>query len=388
MTARWHSRLGILYAASVAVWFLLQPIRALRHPTAGVYIYPVTASRILTGGSRAIYSPALQRDTASAYLHTPLPPSDLTNFAHPPLEALLLAPISHFGIHISYLIFTAVSLVLVALGALFLFRSVIPPHWDRSTKIVVATVSICTLPAATGLWGDWSPMLLLPAVGAVFLSQRRSFAAGLCLGVLLLRPPLVWLLPVMLVTLQQWRMLAGMSVGAFFWVLSTFLILGPSHVMDFPRAVWQADLSGANGYSLGIPGAFAAAFDSPALGYLMLGLSVAATVAIALRWRADLARNPALAVAIGVCLSMSVAPHIEPWDFILLAPAMCLWARANPNRAIFVSVALNILQVLTFNEIDGVVQHLIFLVPIGLVAGLIVEAVKKPPAPAVQRASA
>jgi hypothetical protein len=388
MTARWYSRLAALYAAVVAVWFLLQPIRALRHPTAGVYIDSVAVARILASGSRAIYSPALQQQTASAYLHTPLPPSDLINFEHPPLEALLLVPISHFSIHISYLIFTAVSLCLVGIAVWLLFSYVLPQHWSRSTKIVVAVVSICSLPAASGLWGDWSPLLLLPAVGAVVLSQKRKFAAGLCLGVLLIRPQLVWLLPILLLASQQWRMVAGMALGGLFWVVSTFLILGPGHVMDFPNAVWQADVSGSNGYSLGIPGALSAAFNSSTWEFVTLGLLVLVTMFIALRLRSALAGNIWLTLAIGVCLSMANAPHIEPWDFILLAMPICLWARNNPYRAILTSAALNLGQILTFNDIEGPVQHLIMLVPIAVAAGLIIDATKTPQAPAVHLASA
>jgi len=353
-----------------------------------VYIYSVTVARILASGSLDIYSPTLQHDTASAYLHTQLPPSDITDFDHPPLEALLLIPISHLSIHVSYLIFTSVSLALVAAAVWLIFCHVLPQQWDGTTKTIVIATSVCTLPAAAGLWGDWSALLLLPAVGAVILSRQHRLAAGLCLGVLLLRPQLVWLLPVLLICLRQWRILAGMALGALFWVVSTFAILGPGHIMDFPRAIQQADVSGGNGYSLGIPGALSSVFFSTFVGYVTLGLFIVATAAIAWRFRHALTANIPVTVAAGLCLSMAAAPHIEPWDFILLAVPICVWARTNAYRAVLMSVVVNALQILTFNDVSGPAQHLLFVAPVAVAAGLILDAARKPRAPALQTASA
>jgi len=363
---------GGLAAAGSTGWFLLQPIRVLRHITDSWYLYSITAARILASGSHALYSSALQAKTLSAYLGTTVSATDIVPFERPPVEALMLVPLAGFDLHTSHLIFSVISLCFSALAAWLLFHNVLPQTYSRSFRAVIVGITLCTVPAAMGLWGDESPLFPALAVGALILAEKkRLFGAGLCLGaILLLRPQLVWLLPVLALGARQWRLFGGLCVGAAVLVLTTVLILGPSHVADWTNSMFQADVQGSQVYTFGLPGWIGYTLSSPTAAYVAFGVAVVGGVLAALFYGRRLAKRPDLLVAGGLAASLATALHIEPWNLILLAMPLCVLARSRPNLAILIAIGMDVVQILTFGQYGPPIEYWLALAPVAVAMGL------------------
>jgi Glycosyltransferase family 87 len=361
-----------LIAGTSAVWFVVQPVRVLRHITGSWYLYSITAARILASGSQQLYSATLQAKTLSAYLGSSVSAADIVPFERPPIEALLLLPLAGFDLHTSHLIFSIVSLGFVAAASWLLFHCILPLRFSRSFRAMIVGVTVCSVSAATGLWGDESPLLLLPAAGSFILSEReKNFSAGLCLGVILLmRPQLVWLLPILAIGARQWRLFAGLLLGGVVLLASSLLILGPAHFMEWPSALFHADVQNQQVFTFGIPGWIGYTFSSPDAAYVSFGLLAAAAVAVAWRFGSRLAQRPELMIAGGLAASLATALHVEPWNFILLAMPLSVWARTHPYGAVLTVLGMDAVQILTFGQYGPPVEYLLALGPVAVAAGL------------------
>ena len=79
-------------AAGLAVYFVVQPIRVLRHISSSWYFYSMAASKIFAAGSHAIYSATAQTQVLSAYSGFPVANNEVTQYDRPPIEAWILMP--------------------------------------------------------------------------------------------------------------------------------------------------------------------------------------------------------------------------------------------------------------------------------------------------------
>jgi hypothetical protein len=77
-----------------------------------------------------------------------------------------------------------------------------------------------------------------------------------------------------------------------------------------------------------------------------------------------------LIVALGLALSLATAPHVETWDFILLAVPLCVWARAQPYPALTACVLLDAIELITHGQADPLILYMIVLIPFGVAAGV------------------
>jgi Glycosyltransferase family 87 len=374
----WRTWAGGSAAFASVFWFLRQPVTVLRHISGSSYQYSLAPARILATGSHALYSLTLQAGVLNSYLGgTAASAGDGVSWDRPPIEALLLVPLSGFSLQTSHLIFTLITLACVAAAAWLLFHDVLPRTYSRKLRAVITGVTVCSVPAAAGLWGMFAPMLLLPAVAAFIFSERKkNLAAGLCLGVILLmRPQLVWALPILALGARQWRLLAGLCAGGVGLVVSTVLILGPAHVMDWPAAMLQADVQGSQIYTFGIPGWIGYTLSSPASAYISFAVLVVLVGMGAWRYGAKLASHPGLLVAGGLALSLATSPHVMVWNFVLLALPLCVWARSHPQLAVVTALVIDLIQILTFGDYGPPIQYWIAVVPLAVLAALWVPGV-------------
>lgn len=88
----------------------------------------------------------------------------------------------------------------------------------------------------TLLLGQAEGLLLLGVVGFILLSRRGSdLPAGLALGVLVLKPPLLVVPAIYLVTKQRWRALFGLTLACGVAAGLSLAILGQAGVADYLR---------------------------------------------------------------------------------------------------------------------------------------------------------
>jgi Glycosyltransferase family 87 len=335
--------LGLVYVAASALWFVVQPIRGLRGLPIGHYMFNIAATRILLAGSHAIYDPATQQAAANAYLNTHLS-RQIETFIYPPQAAWFLSPLARLNPYIGFSIFLTASVVCVAFACWLLYSRVLPIDQSRFTRTVVVLACVCTVPASWGLWyGEWDPLLLLPAVAAVVLAdKRRNFAAGLVLSLLFLRPVVVWMVPVVLIGSRQWRMVGGMAVGGLAWLVTAPLILGFDHLMDWPTALhanWDATL-----FSLSIPGMLSSLVQSQSVAFWTAVVLAAACVVLAWRYGKRLSDQGSTAIAIGLAASLAATPYAFRYDLIFLAVPLCIWARRRPLAAIATAVFMSAVE--------------------------------------------
>jgi len=279
-----------------------------------------------------------------------------------------MTPLAKLEVHVGQLIFLLLSLLCVSVAGWLLFRYVLARIERRLLRATIVGIAICTLSAAGGLWGNVAPMFLLPLVGALIFAERgQMLRAGLCTGAIgLLRPQLIWLIPVFAIGARQWRMVAGMAAGGVVLALSTLLILGRDF-MDWPRSVLPADVAGNNSFTFGLPGWLGYTFSSTTLAWVSCLVMVIAVAAFAWRYGGALSERPDLVLAIGICLSLVVSPHVETWYYILLALPLCVLARTHPHCAIIAALWLDAVQFSTLGY-DGdygpPIQYWMILAPI------------------------
>jgi Glycosyltransferase family 87 len=360
---------GAVYVAASAGLLALWPFRSFQSIETFNFFDPLVAARVLRDGSNCIYCAATQQAAATSWVHA----SASSSFVDPPAAAFILQPIAGLEVHSAVITMLVISLLCLLGAGWLLYSSVLPADLARAKRAIIVGVSFFTV-ASNALWaGQWAPILLLPAVAAVVcLKGGKHFYAGLLLSILLLKPNLVWLLPVVLLGARQWRLFAGMAAGGVVWIVSTVMILGPQHLSDWPSALGSA--FGAVDYSEGIPGLVASLTASTAAAAstaVALGVIAAVTAAL---WGGRLRRRADLTIGIGITASLLSTPHVYDYDLILLALPLCLWAASNVAAAMTAAAGLRLVFVVTF--VVGAVSpgYLTWIVLAATLAGLVVAA--------------
>jgi len=365
----WRTRAGLIYVLLSAGYVFLQAIRGWRGITLGHYRANIAASRILLSGSHDIYNLQAQQDAANAYFHTQL--SSLETFVHPPQTAWVLIPLAKLDPRLGYAIFLTVILACILTAGWVMYRYLLPASMDQTTRLVVA--GTCLFSSVLGYslwWGEWDSFMLLPAVaGVALVSRGRGYGAGLMLSLLLVKPNLMWLLPVLLIAGRQWRVLAGFTTGAAVWLLSTPLIMGFDHTLDWVNAsagVWYAVLA-----SVSVPGAVSFVFSSTSVTFwctVSLGVLV---ILASWFYRNFLRGKGELVICLGIAATLVATPYVFEYGLSLLAVPLCLWARTQPRAALSVAVGLSLMHLATSAGLDWhweVIAPVITLVGLALTA--------------------
>ncbi|MFN2581742.1 MAG: glycosyltransferase family 87 protein [Candidatus Dormibacteria bacterium] len=335
----WRRVAGLAAGAGLVAYLLIEPLRAVRDVRDTDFAVFASAGRLVATPAACLYCPEAQRAAASAYLGMPVPSGWTQYFVNPPAAAWVIRPFALLPPSVGMALFALAALVAIA-AALVVGVRLLGSLKPGSRLLAIAAV--CSLPSAAGIaLGQWTPFLSLPLLAAVAWStrERRPLLAGLLLALLLVKPQLVWLVPVALVIAQRWRMLGGFAIGAALW-LSASLIVVAGRAADWISLVAHSGASVA-GESLSIPGAAAGVTGIPeASAVATLALALAALFA-AWRYRGRLRRDVAATVALAVAASLLLAPHCNPGDLALLAPLLLLWGRRSLAAALTAAFALS-----------------------------------------------
>src|ERR1035437_6562830 len=146
-------------------------------------------------------------------------------YINPPFAAVLQLPLAFLREDSARLLWLAICVPIVAACGALLTADL---HGRR--RWLVGTMLVATFPTYQALVnGQWSPVLLLACLGALALGRRnRPVAAGLCLGVLAIKPPVLLLVLAWLLLARRWRVIGGALLAASACVVVALPLTGRS----------------------------------------------------------------------------------------------------------------------------------------------------------------
>jgi alpha-1,2-mannosyltransferase len=294
------------------------------------------AGDMLRRGNDAIYCAGCLQSHAEQLFHTG-PAIFSFQYDNPALGAWLLQPLTYLTPQAALACFLLLSLIAVGVAAWLLHHQI--TRDPRRTTIAV--LAFASFPAAmTFAYGQWDAVLALAAAGAYVALQRdRQFLAGLLIAVLLFKPQLVWLVPVVVVVAGSWRVLLGIAAGGAVWALSSIAILGWSDSLLWLRQI-SPNIVARTGLSLPhMLVSFGA--SSPVVVAASAILAAAATLLLLVSHAKLRSLTGQQQFSLGLLVSMLAAPHLLSYDLIVLAPLIVLWAVDHERHALVAALALS-----------------------------------------------
>ncbi len=250
---------------------------------------------------------------------------DVHNYSYPPLALPLALPFAllPYG--------AALAAWLAATGALFVRAAA--PWWRQLTGLPPALV-LLTPAALVNIWAGHYGFL----IGALFLfgwraiETGRPLRAGLCFGLMAIKPHLALLIPLMLVARREGRAFAAAAATVALLAGASLLLFGlaPWHAYLTTTAALQTSLIDAQGSFFGrMSTSVATALFALGAGKALVitGQLVAAMAGIALAWlaaRRGTAREAALASATATFL---VLPYAFCYDLVVVSLAAAAMMR-------------------------------------------------------------
>ena len=270
--------------------------------------------------------------------------------------------------------------------------------WTVVTFAFMMVVLHRLYPASGWIGGAFPPVFVNAAIGqgaflmgglfigGLALLGKRPFAAGLVLGLLVVKPQLGMLLPVAFIAGRQWSAIAGAASSALAVTLAGLLLFGAAatvawlHQMPLYVSIARDGLVGWNKMS----SVYAAARSVGAPFELAIGLHLAvasvAAWAVWSVWRSE--AGPARKIAILAAGTMLASPYLYLYDAVLLLPTFFWLAQDRMSPGVLTTLWL--LPILSIAGMAGVagMPNIAFATPLALL--LIVLRRREPHAAAGQ----
>ncbi|QGZ60357.1 glycosyltransferase family 87 protein [Paraburkholderia acidisoli] len=254
--------------------------------------------------------------TQTAKRIQPLLP-DAAPFFYPPNFLLLLRPLALVPCSVSSLAFTALTTGVFV----YLVRKILPMR-----------AALLPIFAFSGMWlnmaqGQNACLTASFALGAFLLLEKRPVLAGVCIGMLSIKPHLAILFPVALACAGMWTAFAAAAVTVVLFTGLSVVVFGPE---AFPAFLQGMHLARSGLESGALPwGRMASFFATLRLVhvpvfYAYLGqacLAIVATVTVAWVWRrsTDLALRATALIAGTFMISPYLYNYDSPWLGVALA---------------------------------------------------------------------
>ena len=239
-------------------------------------------------------------------------------FDYPPTALLWFSPLRLVDVWPGYLIWTAVSLVLFAAAALWLYG-----RGPTALALISPAMSVGLIPGQ-------SFFIAAALLFAAFATECR-LCRGAVLGLLVtLKPQLVIAAPLFLLVRRDWAALAAMLLIAVVVAAVTTAIFGAVIWSDWISAIpGFQHIVATRGLSMSAvsPAAFATGLGLPRLPLLLLGCGAAVLIALKSR---DLGNGNVAAMI--ACASLFAAPYGLRYDMIAIAPAMAAVILSETGR--------------------------------------------------------
>ena len=229
-------------------------------------------------------------------------------FVYPPTALLWFSPLKLVDVWPGYLIWTALSVMVFAAAALWLYG-----RGATALAIISPAMSVGLIPGQTSL-------IAAAVLFAAFATECR-LCRGVLLGALLtFKPQLAVVAPLFLIVRRDWHALAWMMLTALLLALATTVLFGAEVWSDWMRAIpaFQQIVT-HRGLSMSAvsPAAFSSSIGLPSLPLLLLGCAAALAIALKSGRLNDGERAAMIATA-----SLFAAPYALRYDLIAIAPAM------------------------------------------------------------------
>jgi hypothetical protein len=249
------------------------------------------------------------------------------NWSYPPHLLLLVPPFAALPYLPGLILWTLLG---IALYAGVVLAPLVPAA--RAAALVVLVLAPSSMVnAVTGQNGFFTAAAFL---GGLLLLERRPWMAGVLFGLLTVKPQLGLLLPVVLVAIGAWRVIAAAVATAGLLVMTSVLLWGVdpwigwvTETSRYQKWLLVNDFDGfytymmpsvfAAGRLLGLPVAVAGVLQ----GVAALGVVAATTLAFCRT------RDPAARALLLTCGTLLAAPYAFNYDMTLLTGAL-LWSLA------------------------------------------------------------
>jgi hypothetical protein len=158
-----------------------------------------------------------------------------TLFNYPPATALLYLPTTAFNLQHGYLLWTVLSVMLIAWSVLMLNRTL--RIGDDYFFLLLLTLGY--LPVHGTLGGGQSDGFMLLAYSLTFVSLKSDKPAwgGLALAVGLIKFHLVLPFALVMLLRKQWRFIGGFSAGVVVVTMLSIAISGWKFLTEYPRLI-------------------------------------------------------------------------------------------------------------------------------------------------------
>lgn len=256
-------------------------------------------------------------------LAVPAPP-----WFYPPPMLLVVYPAAWLPFLASYALFTGLSLLL----AIGLWKV-----WRRSSLHLLLLLAAPAM-LLNILYGQNGFISAFLWVGGLLLLGKRPFLSGCLLGLLIIKPQLILLAPVLLIAGKHWRALAGFVFSAIMMFNISWLAFGPDLWLSFiENSAGVAQLMQAGSVidvtkigSLYMGARMAGAGHTE--GMLLQGLfALTAVFVSASLWRRRDVDFGYKAAAALVAVLM-ITPYQFIYDLTLLLGAIAFWHQAGEQR--------------------------------------------------------
>ncbi|CAB5082422.1 hypothetical protein IST4116A_00099 [Burkholderia cenocepacia] len=283
----------------------------------------------LHGGPLAAFD-LHQMFAAEARLLPDWPPARIAApWVYPPTFQLLVYPLALLPYAASYGLFVGIGIA-VALAACTLAMKDRPLPW-------IALIAFPGIWVAT-ICGQNSLLTLACAAGALGWLERRPAAAGVCAGLLVIKPQLALLFPVLFLCGGHVRAVGTMAVTAALFCAVSALVLGvPPWMRFFDTLSWFSHLilaNNAGGIWNAMPTPFAMSRRSgaslPTAFAVQAAVAIPAVVATAGLWARK--KHADLCAAAAIVATLLTQPYLVYYDLAWLLLAiiyMCRYDRAT-----------------------------------------------------------
>ncbi|WP_175978834.1 glycosyltransferase family 87 protein [Burkholderia sp. BCC1047] len=256
---------------------------------------------------------------AEARLLPDFPPAQIfAPWVYPPTFQLLVYPLALLPYAASYGLFVSIGIA-SALAACTLAMKDRPLPW-------------ITLVAFPGIWvvticGQNSLLTLAFAAGALGWLERRPVVAGVCAGMLVIKPQLALLFPLLFLCGGHFRALGAMAVTAALFCAISALVLGvPLWLRFFDTLSWFSQLilvNNAGGIWSAMPTPFAMSrrlgASLPSAFAVQAAIAIPAVIATAGLWARK--KHADLCAAAAIVATLLTQPYLIYYDlaWLLLA---------------------------------------------------------------------
>ncbi|MEX3815639.1 glycosyltransferase family 87 protein [Paraburkholderia sp. BR13439] len=253
------SGMCVLYVVIIGLWAYAShgfTDQRLTRPGEDFSIFWSASYGLLHGSAMQVYDHA-SFDKLQRLLFTNVSHESVMPWLYPPTFLVLISPLALLPRLVMYFVFVGGGIALLSAGTLRVSGLVDSFRGSRFAWFVVAA-SPCVF--VTALFGQNS--LLTAGIAALTLHwlRRHPVRAGLCLGLLAIKPQMAVLFPLVLIAARAWRTLAAAAFSAALFSVISVLACGVQSVRLFfvnTGIARETLLEQCRGYWLASPTVFA-----------------------------------------------------------------------------------------------------------------------------------